>query len=134
MEERSKPSKKRGRPQKLRPDEQTLKTLSGLGNIQCTTKEAAAVLGVSEPTFIAFLKRYQKAREVFDAGKETGRASLRRQQWKAAENGNTTMQIWLGKQYLGQADKNEQTGKDGAPIETRAEIVWKVVTPSDGKE
>jgi hypothetical protein len=39
-----------------------------------------------------------------------GRMSLRRKQWKAAEDGNTTMLVWLGKQYLGQSDKSEVTG------------------------
>ena len=34
--------------------------------------------------------------------------SLRRQQFKSAEAGNVTMQIWLGKQYLGQTDKVEE--------------------------
>ena len=28
-------------------------------------------------------------------------------QWKSAEKGNVTMQIWLGKQNLGQSDKQE---------------------------
>jgi hypothetical protein len=35
--------------------------------------------------------------------------SLRRMQWQAAENGNPTMLVWLGKQYLNQKDKAEQT-------------------------
>ena len=26
-------------------------------------------------------------------------------QWKSAENGNVTMQIWLGKQVLGQSEQ-----------------------------
>ena len=30
-------------------------------------------------------------------------------QWSAAENGNSTMLVWLGKQYLNQKDKQEQT-------------------------
>ena len=38
---------------------------------------------------------------------ESGRASLRRMQYVAAKKGNATMQIWLGKQYLGQKDKQE---------------------------
>jgi len=33
--------------------------------------------------------------------------SLRRAQIKTALDGNPTMQIWLGKQYLGQHDKIE---------------------------
>jgi hypothetical protein len=28
-------------------------------------------------------------------------------QWKSAEKGSVPMQIWLGKQVLGQADKQE---------------------------
>lgn len=94
-----------GRPPKLQPDDETLKKLENLGKIQCTTKEAAAVLDVSEPTFIEFIKRYEKARDVFEKGKENGKASLRRMQLKAAENGNVTMLIWLGKQLLGQKDQ-----------------------------
>jgi len=37
-------------------------------------------------------------------------------QVKAAEGGNASMLIWLGKQLLSQKDKNEVTGKDGAPL------------------
>lgn len=34
--------------------------------------------------------------------------TLRRLQWNAAESGNVSMLIWLGKQYLGQADNPHQ--------------------------
>ena len=46
-------------------------------------------------------------------GMEQGKASLRRMQYGAANKGNVTMQIWLGKQYLGQNDKQEITGLMG---------------------
>lgn len=36
-----------------------------------------------------------------------GTISLRRAQWKAALDGNVVMMIWLGKQYLGQRETNE---------------------------
>ena len=36
--------------------------------------------------------------------RDLGKVSLRRQQWKAAEKGNITMQIWLGKQLLKQSE------------------------------
>ena len=36
-----------------------------------------------------------------------GKIRLRQLQWKAAESGNVSMLIWLGKQYLGQSDKQE---------------------------
>lgn len=38
--------------------------------------------------------------------------ALRKKQWESAMNGNIAMQIWLGKQELGQSDKVEQTIKD----------------------
>jgi hypothetical protein len=36
-----------------------------------------------------------------------GTRSLRRLQYEAAKTGNVTMQIWLGKQWLGQKDRTE---------------------------
>lgn len=103
---------------KLKADDETLKQINGLARIQCTQREAAAVLGVHRDTFSAFLGTHEKALEAWESGLEQGRASLRRHQYKAAENGNATMQIWLGKQWLDQKDKslNEVTGADGAPI------------------
>ena len=44
---------------------------------------------------------------VIQPGWEAGRTSLRRKQMECALAGNVIMQIWLGKQYLGQADKVE---------------------------
>jgi len=108
--------KKIGRPLSLVEDEKTISTLAGLSRIQCTTKEACAVLNVSEPTFFEFLKRSKKARETWDNGRESGRASLRRNQFRMAEN-NPTMAIWLGKQYLEQRDKHEHAGDPEQPIE-----------------
>jgi len=115
------PKNKGGRPPKLTDDERTIGIISGLAKIQCTNAEAAAVLNVSRETFEQFLGRSKKAREAWQTGKEAGKASLRRMQFRAAEEGNTTMLIWLGKQFLGQRDKHETeiTGKDGGPIETK---------------
>lgn len=99
--------KKIGRPRALQPDLRTLATLRGLGRIQATIRECAAVLGVSHQTFIAFCRRHPEAAEIMEQGREMGRQSLRRVQFKTAHDGNATMQIWLGKQYLGQTDKQE---------------------------
>lgn len=48
-----------------------------------------------------------------------GKVSLRRAQYKKAMAGNTSMLIFLGKNYLDQSDKTETelTGKDGGAIE-----------------
>lgn len=83
-----------------------------LAYIQCTISETAHMLNVNEKTLLkdkAFMELHKK-------GMEEGKSSLRRLQWKGAEAGNPTMLIWLGKQYLGQKDKSEVTGKDGQPI------------------
>lgn len=49
---------------------------------------------------------------------------------------NPTMQIWLGKQYLGQKDVSrvEQTGADGGPM--KAEVTRRVtaVIPDNGRD
>lgn len=99
-------NRKVGRPLALVEDEKTLNTLAGLARIQCTIREAAAVLNVSQVTFLEFLKRSKKAKDAWEHNRESGLASLRRNQFKMAEN-NPTMAIWLGKQYLGQKDKSE---------------------------
>mgnify|MGYP003434975434 CR=1 FL=1 len=99
--------KKMGRPKgttKIQPTDATMSSLRGLGQIQCTTKEGAAFFAVSEPTFLKFLDDNPEAREAFEEGKGKGRISLRRHQWRMAEN-NATMAIWLGKNHLEQTDK-----------------------------
>lgn len=105
------PKRGRGRPPKLTADERTISIIEGLARIQCTKEEAAAVLKVCEDTFEKFLGDHEKAAEAWASGRPNGKASLRRMQFEAARKGNTTMMIWLGKQYLGQRDRNEHSGK-----------------------
>ena len=45
--------------------------------------------------------------EFLTKGRAEKRMKLRRLQWESAEDGNVTMLIWLGKQELGQSDKQE---------------------------
>ena len=61
-------------------------------------------------TIESWCKREYKANfyDVFKKKSAAGKMSLRREQWRSAEKGNVTMQIWLGKQWLGQTDKVEQ--------------------------
>jgi hypothetical protein len=97
-----------GRP-KIEIDWEDVRKLSLL---QCTQNEIASFLGVSVDTLL----RRKEFCELYKKGMEEGRMSLRRLQWKKAQDGNTTMLIWLGKQYLGQSDKQELTGKDGKSL------------------
>jgi len=84
---------------RLEADERTLAQVWELGRIQATTREAAAVLGVPEDTFLAFLTREPEAEETFEQGKAVGRVSLRRIQFKLAET-NAAMALLLSKMYL----------------------------------
>ena len=45
-----------------------------------------------------------------------GKIRLRQLQWKAAESGNVSMLIWLGKQYLGQSDKQDIETNTTGPL------------------
>jgi len=90
-----------------------------LARIGRTVSEIAAMAGVSEST----MQRH------FDTQLKSGRGSLRRSLRKAqvdrALAGSDTMLIWLGKQYLGQAEKTE----------TKASVDWyEVVIGGDRKE
>ena len=90
-----------------------------LSLLQCTQNEIASFLGVSVDTLL----RRKEFCELHKKGMEEGRMSLRRLQWKKAQDGNTTMLIWLGKQYLGQSDKQELSGKDGQPLSPNINMI-----------
>lgn len=74
-----------------------------LASIFCTKDEIATVLDLNPSTLYAD-KVFQ---ETFKRGREHGKMSLRRKQFKLAEK-NSAMAIWLGKQYLGQRDLIEE--------------------------
>ena len=70
--------------------------------MQCTDEEIAAWFGIRRETFCR--KKTGAILEALERGRAKGRASLRRAQFQNAIKGNATMQIWLGKQLLGQKD------------------------------
>lgn len=113
-----------GRP-RIELDEQDWSELDEMAKIQCTGEEMAGVLGmcydtlesrIKEKRGVTFSEWYKKA----SAG---GKKSLRRRQFESSDKGNITMQIWLGKQYLGQSDKNE------TKIESKGRLI--IETPDD---
>ena len=75
----------------------------------CTLIEIADFFGVSEDTVESWCKDTYNATfsDVYKKRSSQGNISLRRWQLKSAEKGNVTMQIWLGKQHLGQKEKLE---------------------------
>lgn len=90
----------------------------GLCEIQCTKTEICNVLGCDEKTLTRWcIDTYGEGfSDTYKKQSETGKMSLRRMQWEAAEKGNTTMLVWLGKQYLGQKDKQELSGDSDKPL------------------
>lgn len=83
------------------------KLVEKLARIHCTMIEIASVCGCSVDT----LER--RFADAIKEGRERGKASLRRHQWKLARTGNATMLIWLGKQLLEQKDNLDLTNSDG---------------------
>ncbi len=74
---------------------------------QCSATGIAGILGISVDTFYVRCKQdLNMDFSAFAAQKKgEGKELLRNQQFIMAMGGNTTMAIWLGKQYLDQKDK-----------------------------
>lgn len=86
-------------------DPEQVRKLAAIG---CTHEEIASVVGCSQDTIA------RRFLEDVEYGRSQGKSSLRRKQWEMAMSGNVTMLVWLGKQYLGQSDKQtvENTFED----------------------
>lgn len=72
-------------------------------SLGCPNTEIAIMVGTSENTI------RRRFGEVVDKGRAKRRATIRGWQYEAAKKGNVAMLIWLGKQELGQSDKQENT-------------------------
>lgn len=97
----------KGRPRKILTEE-ALKLIESLAHIMCTDEEIAGILGASIDTLLNNDNK-ELFRTAIEKGRQGGKSSLRREQWKLAQKGNASMLIWLGKQWLGQTDKVEAT-------------------------
>lgn len=97
----------RGRPKKIL-SEDALKLIENLSRIMCTEEEIAQCLGASVDTLLNEDNK-ELFRSAIKKGNSIGKQSLRRKQYEVAMKGNSSMLIWLGKQWLGQTDKVENT-------------------------
>ena len=86
------------------------KQFENLCGLQCTKEEICAWFDITDKTLDAWCKRtYRQSFSVIFAQKRgKGKISLRRSQFRLADK-NANMAIWLGKQYLDQKDKVEDT-------------------------
>lgn len=133
MEETTK--NKGGRP-KIQIDQ---KSFEELCKMQCTELEICGFFGCCDETLNKWCKKtYKKTfQECFEVFRQGGKASLRRTQWLMAEH-SAAMAIFLGKNYLGQADdpqkyaKDESTeGKLGRFIDVLTDAITADVTDTD---
>ena len=114
--------KKQGRP-KLEIAPQKVEMLASFG---CSTVEIAKLHSCDESTIRLRFK------EEIERGRESMKIKLRQLQWKTAESGSNAMLIFLGKQYLGQSERNElelvgnlenllkECGYEDSPIEKKS--------------
>ena len=88
------------RPKKYNIDTHQVEQLAGFG---CSNTEMASFFGCDESLI---RKSYS---ESIAKGRDNGKIRLRQYQWASAKKGNVAMLIWLGKQLLGQSDKQDIT-------------------------
>lgn len=89
---------------------------------QCSGPEISGMLDISLETLGKKAKKEHGCTfgEFMQKHRGKGKIKLRRLQWRQAEKGNITMLIWLGKQYLDQADKKEIQGNSEKPLNVTA--------------
>ena len=114
MEIKTKSKSGAGRP-KIQLDERQIRELASIG---CAMTEIACIVGVHVDTL---RDNYSRA---IDEGREHGKVSLRRAQWKAAIGGSVPMLIWLGRFYLQQ--REEMTLTSNEPDVRRLLEQWEV--------
>jgi len=98
----------KGRP-RAKLDKERIEQLAAVG---LTVSEIAVIEGVSKKTID------RRALKEVENGRQRLHASLKRKQVEVALAGNTTMLIWLGKQYLDQSDKVDNTHSFGDSLKS----------------
>ena len=83
---------------------------------QCDGVGIAGLIGIHPNTLYEACKtEFKISFSEYSAIKKTeGKELLRAKQFQSAMDGDKTMQIWLGKQYLGQKDKMDQSSDNGS--------------------
>lgn len=96
-----------------------LNNVKNLGKLNLTYEDCAVFLGMSHQNFGRLMREKEAVKNAYEEGKTNYRMSLRTKQRQLAEQGNVAMLIFLGKNDLGQSDRQELSGKDGGPVEIR---------------
>jgi hypothetical protein len=137
------PKQSRSNVRILQPDAETLDKIVEYAELNCHKTEVATMLGVSKVTLIRFFADYPEVGEAWARGKEEFKLTLRRLQLRLAKEGSASVAIFLGKNYLGQADtvkhdhgsladaiRDAATGLDDKVADFAARSLSKVVPES----
>jgi hypothetical protein len=104
-------SKKLGRP-RFEFTPKVLEQIEKLASVMCTLSEIGDIIGCSHDT----IQRNQEAKEAIKRGVANAKQSIRKTQFDIATKLNSSiMAMWLGKVYLGQTDKIQNTD-DNVPL------------------
>lgn len=101
------------------------KIFENLCGIQCELSEIAHAFSCSEADVKGWCSRHYKKPfgEVYENFSSAGKMSLRRAQYKSAMEGNVKMQMFLGRQWLGQDDKPQKAAARDA-AQSRPDESW----------
>ena len=109
-----------------------------LASFGCSYIEIGKYFGCSEGVI---RKRFKVE---YEQGREEMKLSLRQLQWKNAQQGNTALLIFLGKNYLQQTDKSqvdmtgnletvlEEVGFQGNPMDDQADSSQREIVEAGG--
>lgn len=100
-------------------DEKDVRTFKSLCQIMCTKREICSVMGLDAKTLDRLIDETFGAEVphegerltfagAFTAFSASGRVSLRRKQYEMAMDGDRSMLVWLGKNYLGQSEPRQR--------------------------
>jgi hypothetical protein len=97
--------KKLGRP-RFEFTPKVLEQIEKLASVMCTLSEIGDIIGCSHDT----IQRNQEAKEAIKRGVANAKNTIRKTQFDIATKLNSSiMAMWLGKVYLGQTDKIQNT-------------------------
>ena len=91
---------------------QVIDQVEKLASLMCTLSEIGDIIGCSHDT----IQRNQEAKEAIKRGVANAKHTIRKTQFDIATKLNSSiMAVWLGKVYLGQTDKIQNTD-DNIPL------------------
>jgi len=118
----------------MQPRELDKEIFENLCTVLCTQAEICQIFSISQKALNGWVKRTYNMpfAVVYHAHASKGKSSLRRTQFKLAQN-NAQMAIWLGKQWLNQVDRKEEVLTNGGNTQSPMKLEVVIQDESDDK-